>query len=72
MNSCCMCSGTCGHTGPHSFCDVHTNKGYPVYPYQPQYSDETLALKELLIELKKTNERLEEIGRNIRWMVNNR
>jgi len=30
---CCICEGTCNHTGPHTYCERH-NPGSPA-PYTP-------------------------------------
>lgn len=29
---CCVCAGSCCHTGPHSYCDAHSgvNRSWPV------------------------------------------
>jgi hypothetical protein len=32
--NCCICSGVCNHTGPHSYCAAHSvdANSYPVFP----------------------------------------
>lgn len=66
-----MCQGSCGHTGDHSYCQLHEPNFISVPGYGYNCSDETLALRTLLVELKKTNAWLEKISKDVEYLMNN-